>query len=130
VFVGVVAESEFHIPIGICVFFYLSSDAQFPCSDVAVIILQVYCSRKHCIIVLLTMMLRSCHSQSKCSACEYVYIALCHIICQAVWETNKELYILRTLVFLIAYEYIAQECLPAAKEKSIYSFVSVLMNSM
>ena len=88
-FVGVVAESEFHIPVGICVFFYLSSVAQFPCSDVAVIILQVYFSRKHCIIVLLTMMLRSCHSQSKCSACEYVYIALCHIICQAVWETKQ-----------------------------------------
>lgn len=39
----VLAESEFHIPIisllGIFVFFYLSSIAQFPCSDVAVNIL-------------------------------------------------------------------------------------------
>jgi hypothetical protein len=43
-------------------------------------------------------------------------------------KPNKELYILRTLVFLIAYT--AQECLPAAKEKSIYNFVSVLMNLM
>lgn len=69
---GVAAESEFHIPIGICVSFYLFSDAQFPCSDVAVIILQVYFSRKLCLILLMTMMLRSFHIQSKCSACEYV----------------------------------------------------------
>lgn len=116
VFVDVVAESEFHIPIGICVFFYLSIDAQFPCSDVAVIILQVYFSRKLCIIVMMTMMLSSCHCQSECSACEYLYIAFYHIICQAVWEPNKN-------------AYIAQECLPAGKEKSVYSFICVLMNA-
>lgn len=46
---GVVAESEFHIPIGICVFFYLSNAAQFPCRNVAVTILQVYFSKELCL---------------------------------------------------------------------------------
>jgi len=45
-FVGVLAKSEFHIPIGICVFFYLSDATQLLAVmwllQYAVIVLQVY----------------------------------------------------------------------------------------